>query len=84
MRRLQPARTKLWKPRFTIGNAMICIALIAVVLAALPLFADAMGSAYPALSQVIHQFATFENGAVLSCLVLGAYATIKLMEQDEK
>ncbi|MDB5350896.1 MAG: hypothetical protein JWN86_2143 [Planctomycetota bacterium] len=79
----RPARTRLWKPRFTIGGVMISIAAIAIALTALRPIARSASSVYPLLSEFLVRFATVETGVVLSCLVIGAYVTIKLMSMDE-
>ena len=80
----RPAQARPWKPRFTIGSVMICIAAIAIILTALRPLAKATRSFYPVLSQLMSQYATIETGTVLSCIVLGAYAVFRLMEMDEK
>ncbi len=77
-------RTTLWKPRFTIGGAMIAIGLIAILITALRPLGRMWSSVNPALGQAILRYATLETGLVLGCGVLGLYAVVLLMRMDEK
>lgn len=77
------ARTRPWRPRFTLGGVMIVIALIALVFAALRPVASVMQEVYPDLARWIEREANLTNGVLLSCLVLGGYVTLRLMSLDE-
>ena len=77
-------RTRLWRPRFTIGGLMITIGIIAVLLVALKPLGGYAESAYPALGKVMRDVSTIESGVVLVCMVIGAFVIFKLMSLDEK
>lgn len=80
---IRRVRMRLWKPRYTIGNLMIAIVAIAIVLTALRPLAGALQTAYPTLAGMIHRFATIETGVALSCILAGAFVTVKMMSWDE-
>jgi hypothetical protein len=69
--------------RFTIGTLMISIAGVALLLVVLRPIAAVFRTITPEIAKFIDQMATFETGVVLSCLLIGGFAVMRLMAEDE-